>query len=59
MSRIFLSISAKPQSRSPVERLPFSCFVKWAVDKSGVRLLGLMTKRVGVALRLQRDNEAV
>ena len=53
----FLACCAKPQNRSPRAILPYSYLLSGL--KSDQRLLRLMTKRVGVALRGQRENGIV
>jgi hypothetical protein len=59
MSRIILSIlrcAAEPMTTRDVA---FELIVERALDKSDQRLIRLMSKRVGVALRGQRDKGVV
>lgn len=59
MSRIILSILRQAAEPLTSRDIALQLLVERALDKSDQRLLRLMTKRVGVALRHQRDNGAV
>ena len=62
MTRIILSIlrqAAEPLTTRDIALQLLVELVERALDKSDQRLLRLMTKRVGVALRLQRDKGGV
>lgn len=59
MSRIILSVLRQAVEPLTSREIALQLLVERALDKSDIRLLRLMTKRVGVALRLQRDNGAV
>ncbi len=59
MSRVVLSILRQAAEPLTSRDIALELLVSRAMDKRDQRLLRLMTKRVGVALRLQRDNGAV
>jgi hypothetical protein len=59
MSRICLSILRQAAEPLTTRDIALQLLVERALDKSDQRLLRLMTKRVGVALRGQRENGAV
>lgn len=59
MSRIVLSILRQASEPLTTRDIALQMLVERALDKSDQRLLRLMTKRVGVALRTQRDSERV
>ena len=59
MSRIILSILRQATEPLTTRDIALELLVTRALDQSDVRLLRLMTKRVGVALRGQKDNGAV
>lgn len=59
MSRVVLSILRQAAEPMTTRDIALEMLVTRALDQSDVRLLKLMTKRVGVALRGQRDNGAV
>jgi hypothetical protein len=59
MSRIVLSILRQAAEPLTSRDIALEMLVSPAMDKSDQRLLRLMTKRVGVALRTQRGNGAV
>src|SRR5258705_914714 len=59
MSRIILSILRQASEPLTSRDIALQLLVERALDKSDQRLLRLMTKRVGVALRIQRENGAV
>lgn len=59
MTRIVLSILRQASEPLTTRDIALQLLVERALDKSDQRLLRLMTKRVGVALRLQRDKGAV
>lgn len=59
MSRIILSTLRQASEPLTSRDIALQLLVERALDKSDLRLLRLMTKRVGVALRIQRDNGAV
>jgi hypothetical protein len=50
---------AKPQNRFTSRDIALELLVERALDKHDQRLLRIMTKRVSVALRLQRENGVV
>jgi hypothetical protein len=59
MARIILSTLRQASEPLTSRDIALQLLVERALDKSDLRLLRLMTKRVGVALRIQRDNGAV
>ncbi|MDP6573125.1 MAG: hypothetical protein QGI63_05855 [Rhodospirillales bacterium] len=59
MTRICLSILRQAAEPLTTRDIALQLLVERALDKSDQRLLRLMTKRVGVALRLQRDKDVV
>jgi hypothetical protein len=59
MSRFVLSLLRQAAEPMTTRDLALEMLVSRALDKSDQRLLRLMTKRVGVALRGQRDNGLV
>ena len=59
MSRIILSILRQAAEPLTTRDIALELLVSRALDKDDQRLLRLMTKRVGVALRMQRDKGAV
>jgi hypothetical protein len=59
MSRIILSILRQAAEPLTSRDIALQLLVERALDKSDQRLLRLMTKRVGVALRGQRDSGRV
>lgn len=59
MSRIILSILRQASEPLTSRDIALELLVTRALDQSDVRLLRLMTRRVGMALRTQRDNGAV
>jgi hypothetical protein len=59
MSRIILSILRQAVEPLTSRDIALQLLVERALDKSDQRLLRLMTKRVGVALRGQRENGLV
>ena len=59
MSRICLSILRQAAEPLTTRDIALQLLVERALDKSDQRLLRLMTKRVGVALRGQRGNGLV
>ncbi|MEX1109945.1 MAG: hypothetical protein WEC00_13620 [Dongiaceae bacterium] len=59
MSRIILSILRQAAEPLTSRDIALELLVTRALDRNDQRLLRLMTKRVGVALRHQRDNGAV
>lgn len=59
MSRIVLSILRQAAEPMTTRDIALEMLVSRALDKSDQKLLRLMTKRVGVALRIQRDNGVV
>ncbi len=59
MSRIILSILRQAAEPLTSRDIALELLVERALDKNDQRLLRLMTKRVGVALRGQRENGAV
>ncbi len=59
MSRVILSILRQASEPMTTRDIALELLITRALDQSDVRLLKLVTKRVGVALRGQRDNGAV
>lgn len=59
MTRICLSILRQAAEPMTTRDIALELLVTRALDRNDQRLLRLMTKRVGVALRGQRDNGAV
>jgi hypothetical protein len=59
MSRVVLSILRQAAEPLTSRDIALELLVSRAMDKRDQRLLRLMTKRVGVALRTQRDNGSV
>lgn len=59
MSRIILSILRQAAAPLTTRDIALELLIERALDKSDLRLLRLMTKRVGVALRGQRENGVV
>lgn len=59
MSRMVLSILRQAAEPMTTRDIALEMLVSRALDKSDQRLLKLMVKRVGVALRGQRDNGVV
>ncbi len=59
MSRIVLSILRQASEPLTSRDVAVELLITRAMDRSDMKLLRLMTKRVGVALRTQRDNGAV
>ena len=59
MSRVVLSILRQAAEPLTTRDIALELLVSRALDKDDQRLLRLMTKRVGVALRMQRDKGAV
>ena len=59
MTRIVLSILRQASEPLTTRDIALELLTTRALDKSDRRLLRLMTKRVGVALRGQRDKGAV
>ena len=59
MSRIVLNILRQAAEPMTSRDIALELLVARAMDKSDQKLFRLMTKRVGVALRVQRDNGAV
>jgi hypothetical protein len=59
MSRIIFSTLRQASEPLTSRDIALQLLVERALGKSDTRLLRLMTKRVGVALRIQRDNGAV
>lgn len=59
MSRICLSILRQAAEPLTTRDIAVQLLIERALDKSDLRLLRLMTKRVGVALRGQRENGVV
>ena len=56
MSRVVLTILRQAAEPMTTRDIALEMLVSRALDKSDQRLLKLMTKRVGVALRHQRNN---
>ncbi|MEJ2377429.1 MAG: hypothetical protein P8Y53_15485 [Pseudolabrys sp.] len=59
MTRICLSVLRQAAEPLTTRDIALQLFVERALDKDDQRLLRIMTKRVGVALRLQRENGVV
>ena len=59
MSRIILRVLRQASEPLTSRDIALELLVERALDKNDQRLLRTMTKRVGVALRIQRDNGAV
>ncbi len=59
MSRVVLSLLRQSAEPMTSRDLALELLVTRALDKDDQKLLRLMTKRVGVALRTQRDNGTV
>jgi hypothetical protein len=59
MSRIILSVLRQASEPLTTRDIALQLLVERALDKSDLRLLRLMTKRVGVALRGQKENGVV
>ncbi len=59
MSRVVLSILRQATEPMTSKDLALEMLVTRALDRNDQKLLRLMTKRVGVALRTQRENGAV
>ena len=59
MTRIILSVLRQAAEPLTTRDVALQLLIERALDKSDVRLLRLMTKRVGVALRDQRDKGVV
>ena len=59
MTRIILSVLRQAAEPLTTRDIALQLLVERALDKNDQRLLRLMTKRVGVALRLQRDKGGV
>ena len=59
MSRVILSILRQASEPMTTRDIAVELLVTRALDRSDVRLLRLMTKRVGVALRGQKDGGTV
>jgi len=59
MTRIVLSILRQAAEPLTTRDIALELLVSRALDKDDQRLLRIMTKRVGVALRLQRDKDVV
>jgi hypothetical protein len=59
MSRIILSILRQASEPLTTRDIALQLLVERALDKSDQRLLRIMTKRVGVALRGQKENGVV
>jgi hypothetical protein len=59
MSRIILSVLRQAAEPLTTRDIAVQLLIERALDKSDLRLLRLMTKRVGVALRGQRENGVV
>ena len=59
MSRVVLSILRQAAEPMTTKDLALEMLVSRALDREDQKLLKLMTKRVGMALRVQRDNGAV
>jgi hypothetical protein len=59
MSRIILSILRQASEPLTTRDIALQLLIERALDKSDLRLLRLMTKRVGVALRGQKENGVV
>jgi len=59
MSRVVLSILRQASEPLTSRDIALEMLITRALDQSDTRLLKLMTRRVGMALRTQRDNGAV
>lgn len=59
MSRVVLSILRQASESLTSRDIALEMLITRALDQSDVRLLRLMTRRVGMALRTQRDNGSV
>lgn len=59
MSRLILTILRKAAEPMTARDLAHQMLAERAMDKDDPKLLRLMTKRIGVALRHQRDNGVV
>lgn len=59
MSRIILSVLRQASEPLTTRDIALQLLIERALDKSDQRLLRLMTKRVGVALRGQKENGLV
>ncbi len=59
MSRVVLSILRQASEPLTSRDIALEMLITRALDQSDTRLLRLMTRRVGMALRTQRDNGAV
>ena len=59
MTRIVLSVLRQAVEPLTTRDIALELLVTRALDSNDKRLLRLMTKRVGVALRIQRDRDAV
>ncbi len=59
MTRIALSILRQASEPLTTRDIALQLLIERALDSSDVRLLRLMTKRVGLALRYQRDKRVV
>ena len=59
MTRIILSVLRQASEPLTTRDIAVQMLIERALDRNDQRLLRLMTKRVGVALRLQRDNGVV
>lgn len=59
MSRLVLSILRQATEPLTSRDIALQMLIERAMDKSDQRLLRLMVKRVGVSLRIQRDNGTV
>ena len=59
MSRVCLDIFRKAAEPMTTREIAFQLLIERALDNNDLRLLRLMTKRVGVALRDQRDHGTV
>lgn len=59
MSRLVLSILRQSHEAMTSRDIAVEMLVTRALDRNDQRLLRLMVKRVGVALRHQRDNRVV
>jgi hypothetical protein len=59
MSRIILSVLRQAAAPLATRDIALQLLIERALDQSDLRLLRLMTKRVGVALRGQRENGVV
>ena len=59
MTRVVLSILRQAAEPLTTRDIALQLLVERALDKNDQKLLRLMTKRVGVSLRLQRDKDVV